>query len=303
MYHGEVSIPKDDLSMFLDVAQQLGVKGLSEILEKEKNSLDTQETNKMVPSEEIKTESMENETVPVDDSMNINETIVMVNPEIVRKNKFPSEKWEIKADNVCETVATGDDMNDVGCESGSIIIKEELPDVSDIGTKPSCLVIDKCFSMNKDFITEGLQRTYKSLDIQKTKEEPKLNLYEKTNKKESNSEVERPRLRIHKTIKYESGDSSSESCSDTEIPGIGYRRLQIQNKIICRICRKRIPKASLKQHLVRMHFKEKLTEIYHNVVKERQCTFCERCFLGYGPSAIIEHIGAFHNKVFDFYKT
>lgn len=305
MYHGEVSIAKDDLGTFLDVAQQLGVKGLSGIHHKEENFPEIHEPRNKIQPTRVKMEPSEDIQTPSSPevSINVNETIMMVNTELVTENKVSEERWKNKTGNVCQedSVVIGDDMNDVGCESGHLMIKEELPDVTEdweeIAANPSCLVIDRSFSVKKDHFTEHLKRTYKSLDIKK-KAEP-----------ESNSESERPRLKqrtYNAHIKAESAlysDSNSESCSDSELPGVGYRRIQIQNKIICRICRKRIPKGSLKQHLVRTHYKAELTEIYHHVVKDKQCCFCERCFLGYGPSAIIEHIGAFHNKVFDFYKT
>ena len=175
-----------------------------------------------------------------------------------------------------------------------------------VSQSPSTLTIDQSFSVQKDYYTEHLQRTYTGLDIKKKEEgediqsdSPSIKALLSDSNSDSHSEAETPKTRV---IHY-SSPKGQRSKWNMERFKLNIKADQMsKDTATCGVCKKRVMKGFLKQHLVRVHFKAALLKAYPSVLEDRQCIFCERGFHGTGPSAIIEHIGSFHNKVYDFYK-
>lgn len=68
---------------------------------------------------------------------------------------------------------------------------------------------------------------------------------------------------------------------------------------VCSICQE-VVRGMIKLHLARVHFKEKLMKKYRRAIKDRKCCLCEQDFKSRGPAAMVDHIGSFHDKVYDF---
>ena len=66
---------------------------------------------------------------------------------------------------------------------------------------------------------------------------------------------------------------------------------------ICKVC----VMGLIKLHLTRAHFKEDLMKKYRREIKERKCSLCDQDFSSKGPAALLDHIGSFHDKVYEFY--
>lgn len=245
IYHGEASIPTEQVNAFLAVATELKVKGLTEEL----FAAGKTETGRGA-------EANPGVGAPLSGAFQVEQSMV-----VKEEPMETPEEWS-------------------------------LPNGGKVGQ--DFLVINNSFSISqspvKTNMTEHLKRTYKSLDIRTNpKDKDKIEV-----KKEPNGGA-KPAFGLTVTPVLPKIEPNEGGVGPSSHPG--YRSTR---EIKCRICNKLIPKGFIKQHLVRNHFKTELIKDYESCIRDRMCCYCEKTDMG--PAAVIEHIGSYHNKVYDYYK-